>query len=95
MVNLENREFLMDMNSMDMALFIHNTGLPRVVEEHISVDAFLGKQMIDRYMFLKGPSKPQVFANLTPKSKRRLKFKLYTDKPEGIEWDKEKENGKV
>ena len=92
MVNLENREFLMDMSDTDMALFRYHTSLPQVVEEHISVDVFLNKRMIDRYMFLDGPNNVNLFRSLTPKTRRRLKYKLYTDKPEGIEWDKGKEN---
>lgn len=95
MVNLENREFLMDMSDSDMALFRYHTGLPRVIEEHISVDVFLNKRMIDRYMLLDGPNNVNLFRSLTPKTRRRLKYKLYTDKPEGIEWDKEKEDVKV
>ena len=91
MVNLENREFLMDMNYTDMLLFSHNSVLPHIVEEHISVDAFLGKTMLDRYMLTKGPNRPYVFNNLTTKSKRRLKFKIYTDSPEGIDWDGKQE----
>lgn len=51
--------------------------------------------MIDRYMFLDGPNNANLFRSLTPKTRRRLKYKLYTDKPEGIEWDKEKENVEV
>ena len=95
MVNLENREFLMDLTDMDMRLFRLQSGLPHVVEEHISVDVFLNKQMVDRYMFLEGPKNIKLFASLTPKTRRRLKYKLYTDKPEGINWDKEKENVEV
>ena len=95
MVNLENREFLMDMSDTDMALFRYHTGLPQVVEKHISVDVFLNKRMIDRYMFLDGPNNVNLFRSLTPKTRRRLKYKLYTDKPEGIEWNKEKENVEV
>lgn len=89
MVNLENREFIMELNSTDMAYFRQDTGLPRIVEEHISVDVFLKNQLLDRYMFLDGSKNRNLYLSLTPKTMRRLKYKLYTDKPEGLQWDHE------
>lgn len=84
MVNTENREFLMDMTYADYLMFNHKSGLPAVVEEHISVDVFLNGLMIDRFMYTTGPSRNW---KLTKKTLQKLKFKLYTDKPEGINWD--------
>lgn len=92
MVNTDNREFIMELSHDDYVMFSHKTGLPVVVEKHLSIDVILDDIKIDSFMFTKGPSRNW---NLTTKTIRKLKFRLYTDKPEGIEWDKEKENGEA